>query len=211
MSDADLNAAGLSGQTLKAQQNFLWNQLEQKGPFRVGYATAKPDAVVERWIRWDDAGKDQSPYLARRPYGLGAVTWVAQDFGSPLLTGYGSSGWPYVWDTVLGLRDREMRVKEEQNDQFRDRFTADAVADLGGSLLQGMEHTGRAGSYIALAVLFFIAYWIISGPGSYLFLANKGKRQLSWMFFAVSALGATLVTVAVVRYGITSTGPSITC
>lgn len=181
-------------------QGPQWQTIEQKGPFRFGYAAPKPGAVVERWMDWTEKpGEDRSPYLARRPYGLGAVTWVAHDLGNPTLTGRGSSGWPYVWDSVLGLRNLGMRVEEEQTELLRERFGADVMADLGGSLLQGMEHEGRAGSYIALAVLFFIAYWVFAGPGSYLFLANKGMRELSWMIFAVSALGATLVTVAVVR------------
>ena len=50
-----------------------------------------------------------------------------------------------------------------------------------------------------LVILFFVGYWIVAGPGSYLFLAGKGQRQLSWAIFAVAGLGATLLTVGVVK------------
>ena len=47
-------------------------------------------------------------------------------------------------------------------------------------------------------MLFFIAYWIVAGPGSYLVLAARKQTAHSWSIFAASALAATLLTVLVV-------------
>src|SRR5207244_2153642 len=71
--------------------------------------------------------------------------------------------------------------------------------DLGRVMLEGTDHQGKAGAYVLLAVFFFIGYWVIAGPGSYVFLAGKGRKQLSWSAFAVSAMAATLLTVGVVK------------
>src|SRR6185369_11604461 len=65
--------------------------------------------------------------------------------------------------------------------------------------LRGMEHEGRAGGLVFLAGVFFIGYWVVAGPVAYLVLAGKKRTELSWTIFAVCAMGATLLTVGVVR------------
>ena len=62
-----------------------------------------------------------------------------------------------------------------------------------------MEHQSRGAGLVLLAVLFFIAYWVVAGPGSYLFLANRKRSGLSWFVFGASALAATSVTVLLVK------------
>lgn len=176
-----------------------WEQLQTKNVFKFGHAAPKPGAFVEEWMTWDESGGELTPYLARSLYGLGCVTWVAQDLGAPALISPSSSGWPYVWDRVLGYRDLAMRVKEELPNDAAQRFIVDNSADLGGSLNKEMEHQGRAGSYIAVAVLFFIGYWVVAGPGGYFFLASKGRKETSWPIFAATAVAATLLTLAVVQ------------
>ena len=47
--------------------------------------------------------------------------------------------------------------------------------------------------------MFFIGYWLVAGPGSYLYLAGKRRKELSWMIFAASAVAATALTVLVVK------------
>lgn len=183
----------------------LWHLLPK--PFRVTRAVARTDAFVEAWVDWTEAeGGGRSPYIARSAFGLGSVTWVAQDLGAPTVARRFSSGWPHVWDRVFGWKNKTTLIKVD-GPQDRapvwgataDQWNAQSVADLGGSLLNGMDHSGKAGAYVFLVILFFIGYWIVAGPGSYLFLAGKGQRQLSWPIFAVSALAATLLTVLVVR------------
>lgn len=196
--DRDAAFASAEAQSRFNRQAADWAALEKRGPFKVAHATAAPGAYVEEWITWQGEALP-TPYIARRRLGLGSVSWVAQDLGSRVLVGSESSGWPYVWDRVLGFRNDSMRVKAEQNDLVKEAFKSDNTADLGGALLKEMEHEGRAGSYIALAVLFFLGYWLLAGPASYLILSRRGKKQHSWSIFAAVALAATLLTVAVVR------------
>ena len=193
---------------LAAAQEAGWNMLEkEKGPFQVAFAKPKPGAVGEEWIDWKGDGSQRSPWLVRQPFGLGAVTWVAQDLGDARITGRGSSGWPYVWDRVLGHRNVDMRVAAEADPSGKAEFQQQAASvyrpegavDLGAALLSGMEHTGRAGGLIFLAGVFFVGYWLVAGPVSYLVLAGKKRTDLSWTIFGASALVATLLTIGVVR------------
>jgi hypothetical protein len=131
---------------------------------------------------------------------------VAQDLGSLSVATRFSRGWPFVWDRVFGWKNKTMVIRADNPKdrlsvwgKLQDQWLAGSMADMGGTLLNGMDHSGKAGAYVFLVILFFIGYWIVAGPGSYLFLAGKGQRQLSWPVFAVSAMVATLLTVLVVK------------
>lgn len=197
---------GAAADTLKRDQQTNWDLLErERGPFSFAHAKIRDGAIGEHWIDWKGDSSDMSPWIARRAFGMGSVTWVAQELGNPAITGPKSSGWPYVWDYVLGQRNIDMRVADESQpnaDYAEDArnlyFTTNSV-DLGAELLEGMEHTGRAGGLIFLAGVFFVGYWVVAGPVSYLVLAGKKRTELSWGIFAASALAATLLTVGVVR------------
>jgi hypothetical protein len=184
-----------------------WPALALQSPFRVARAPLKTDALVETWVDWPaQQGGDRTPYIARNGYGLGSVTWVAQNLGDRSLTGNLSSGWPHVWDKVFGWQNRtiiikqsDVRARNEIWGKEVEDWSPQSVADLGGVFLRATDHTGKAGAYVFLVILFFVGYWIVAGPGSYLFLAGKGQRQLSWAIFAVAGLAATVLTVGVVR------------
>jgi hypothetical protein len=127
---------------------------------------------------------------------------VAQDLGNPAITGPGTPGWPYVWDHIFAWsNDTHLPNDRTATDEARygqDSTTA-AYTELGPALNRGVEFTSKGTGLIALAVLFFIVYWLVAGPGSYLVLANKKRKELSWMAFGASALAATFLTVLVVR------------
>ncbi len=200
-------------------QQQKWGSVVERGPFKVAAARAKDGAVVDEWIDWAGNGKDVTPWLARHAVGAGSVAWVAQDLGNRTLTGPGSSGWARVWDRVLGQANSDMRVGDEVRDpptttkdplseqsiqkdlaqKNRDKYSAQSSVDIGAAMLRGMEHEGRAGGLVFLAGVFFIGYWVVAGPVAYLVLAGKKRTELSWTIFAVCAMGATLLTVGVVR------------
>jgi hypothetical protein len=171
------------------------------GKFPFARATARPAAVVDEWIEWDNDGKDKTPYIARIGYGLGSVTWVAQDLGNPQITGPNTTGWPYVWDAIFGWKNNTRIVtdKIERDDNDYSEGLASSPIDLGAAQLRGVEFGAKGAGLIVLAIFFFIAYWIVAGPLSYLFLANRKKKELSWTAFGAAALVATVLTVLVVR------------
>jgi len=79
------------------------------GPFDIATAVVKPGAVVDEY---EQDGQKGRPYLVRGSFGMGTVTWVAQDLGDMVLTGRGPGSspsaagredfkWMYIWDRIL--------------------------------------------------------------------------------------------------------------
>ena len=169
------------------------------GPFMFARAELKPDAIAEVMIDWNEDGKDRTPWLARHGVGAGAVTWVAEDLSDPVITSRAKSGWPLVWDRVLDYKNDITIVDARTDQREKDPYIPNATSDVGHALLQGMELTSKSRALVSIAVVFFIAYWVIAGPGVYFYLLTKARAQLSWFLFAVAALGATLFTVLVVK------------
>jgi hypothetical protein len=178
----------------------------QVGPFAFARATARPATVVESWIDWKSDGSyaDASPYLVRMASGLGQVTWVAQDLGSPVVAGRNTAGWPYVWDRVFGWNNDTYvpPANNKDDDAVKarlDTYSPGVPLDLGAPLRDGLNFDSRGAWLIFLAIAFFVVYWLVAGPGGYVYLYVNKRASFSWFFFALSAIGATLVTVAVVK------------
>ena len=149
---------------------------------------------------------DQSPYIVRGSHGLGCVTWVAQDFGDINLTGAYAENWPHVWDHVLGWNNQTVTSLDApsgttEGDKLRKPFdpdVTDASVDFRW-MLKGTDFAAKGAAYIFVAILFFIVYWIAAGPGTYLFLAGKKRRELNWFIFGAWAFAGTAVTVLLVK------------
>ncbi len=178
-----------------------------RGPFKVARASAlRPGAFVIETINWNDespaTAADETPYLVRWGVGLGEVTWVAQNLGDVALTYQISIGWMGIWDKVLDIKnDPQLQEKGafDANDKITKDYGPGGSKDLGRSFLEQTEHNARGASLVFLAIAFFIVYWVLAGPVSFLVLSNRKRKGLSWQIFAASALIATLLTVGVVK------------
>ncbi len=181
--------------------------LSPRGTFKVAYAKSVVDgALVSETINWNDAdakaAPDESPYLVRKGLGLGEVVWVAQNLGDIALTGQIQTGWMGVWDKVLDLKSDPrllIRGANIENEKIEKAYVGGGPVDMGPSLLDAMEHSARGASLVVLAIGFFIIYWVLAGPVAFLILNAKKKKGMSWQIFAASAIGATLLTVGVVK------------
>jgi hypothetical protein len=138
-----------------------------------------------------------TPYIARRAFGMGSVTWVAQDLGDRVLTQAIGRGWPHVWDAVFDWRNASLAPDAPAAKQGK--FASSGHVNLGDILLKGVDLPARSGGYVAIAVLFFIFYWAAAGPLSHLVLMSRKRTGLSWFVFAAAALGATGLTVVIVQ------------
>lgn len=178
-----------------------WIPRNLPGPFKVAKALPRPTAIVEEWLEWQtpDGQRVRTPYLARQRYGLGAVTWVAQDLGDPTITRHATTGWAQVWDRVFDWKN-DITIPKPQDPESKEYPRANTAADLGAVLPPGTDFPAKSTSLIFLAILFFIFYWVAAGPGSYLFLAGRRRTTLSWFIYALSALVATGVTVLIVHF-----------
>ncbi len=176
------------------------------GPFQMVRATPRPGTVVNTWIDWkqDGSNTDVTPYLARKAYGLGQVTWVAQPLTVDNVPA-NPTGWPHVWNRVFGWKDNSFVLPPglaPDDPLVNDRvltYKPAGPVDLGFKMVQGLNLDSKSAWLIFVAVVFFLIYWLIAGPGTYAYLAAKKKQGLSWMFFSVSALIAIGVTALVVQ------------
>ena len=66
-------------------------------------------------------------------------------------------------------------------------------------MLKGTDYAARGAAYIFVAIIFFIVYWIAAGPGTYLFLAGKKRKELNWFIFGAWAFAGTAATVLLVK------------
>jgi len=145
--------------------------------------------------------------------GAGSVTWVAQDLGDKQLLGdanrddgqssrefFSTRGWTKIWDKVFDWPNEPLSSKNRQpKDPALVPFEGGATWELGRSFLKHMDLPSTSAALIGIAVLFFLVYWVAAGPGSYLVLLKKGKAMMSWFTFAAIAIGATGVTVGIVK------------
>lgn len=165
-------------------------------------AAPKPGAFVNLY----QASDPKSPYLARWMVGLGAVIWTAQDFGDPTVqsaTANRYAGWARIWDRTFDWRNRTITPDIARSDAERRAETVyretGAATDLSKPLAGGMEATHKGVALVALAMIFFVAYWLAAGPGSYFLLLAKKRAHLSWIAFGAAAVVATALTLLIVK------------
>jgi len=168
-------------------------------PMKVARAPALSDAKVDEWMQWSDPPQF-TPWLARRVCGLGAVTWVAQDLGNPILTRQIKRGWRSIWDRVFDWNNApDVPEDYKPPEDGLDPWKPAAGLDLAAAMRNGMDLSSKAAAFVLVACFFFVIYWLIAGPGMYLFLASRKRAHLSWFMFAATAVAATALTALLVR------------
>ena len=180
------------------------------GDFKLARAEPTADALVQSSIDWTAPATSatqpaevvaRTPYVARKPYGAGGVTWVAQDLAAlpaPPRTDETQLGWANVWSGLLGFDDEPI-VNPDKGELAKYQINSYMGRDLGQSILADMNLTARTAGYVALAVIFFIGYWLVAGPGLHFLLVARKRAYASWFWFGAVAIAATLLTVGVVR------------
>jgi hypothetical protein len=176
-------------------------------PFHVAVAQARPGADQVDAIIWPGADNTSvsTSYLVRRVHGVGTVTWIAIDLGEPALA-RANLAWPRVWQHIFGWNDDTLLIsagnsaKEQERNNYVGHLYAEAHGiDFGAALLTQMEHAGRSASLLLIAAGFLGIYWVLAGPGGYLFLLSRKRVRWSWFLFAGVVAVATLLTFLVVK------------
>ena len=199
--DSIMPIHALAGVTTSAPADE-WQQ--QTGPFRYVAASPKPEALVEAWLNPEDLPRNISdqapagrlPLVVRGAYGFGSVAWIGTDLSNPNLRGPATArtkGWVIILSRLLGYND-EPRPNIEENSNVRASFLASSYRDLGSAPEDGMALSGKSMLLVTLAMIVFIAYWLIAGPGMYFYLAAKKKTHLSWFGYGAAAITAALLT-----------------
>lgn len=169
-----------------------------RSSFTIATAKARPGAVVDLWAYRNESGDSdaQTPWLARRPFGFGCVTWVGQDLGARELTLNANWGWPRVWEAVLGSASEPVVLPDART---KPRYQASTPREMGSAVLEAMNLSGTAAALVGVTILFFIGYWLLAGPGTFFFLRYRKQATLSWFWFGAVALVSTAVTLGLVK------------
>jgi len=168
----------------------------------------------------------RSPFLIRQTVGLGTVTWVATDLGNRMLTSGARPGWPAIWDAVLGLYGNstvdvndltlpvdtaggiDTGVKKTKSpdvsraEALRNKFSAAPASNLGESIRPFTDLNSKSSKFVAVALLFFVVYWVVAGPGVFIYLVAKKQTSQSWFIFGLISIAATVLTVVVVQIAV---------
>ncbi len=174
--------------------------------YPLAQAQLKPRANVDLFA--DE--KETIPYLVRWAYGTGSVTWVAQDLGDPIFFDkfdqYASYGWTGIWDKIFDWRNKSFSGQSTRLLQSPmtskpewERYPVSNGPDVGGGMRKGMDLPSRGAALVTLAVLFFIGYWVVAGPGSFVLLHKRKLATFNWPAFAICAVAATALTALVVK------------
>lgn len=167
---------------------------------RVAVATPKPGALV---LRSKQVAQASIPFLVRGRLGAGCVTWVAQDLGESSTVRSLRSGWVWIWDEVMGWRNSPTQLTDKEiKENAASAFTQGhyMAVDMGRAFRPSGALGSRAAGYVLLAVVFFIVYWFVAGPGLYGYLSLRKLATLNWSLFGVMAVAASMLALLVVRF-----------
>lgn len=180
--------------------------------FPLVVATPKPGAKVD----FQSLTPSKTPYLVRWSYGMGAVTWIAQDLGNPSLKVRSSTtrdyGWSGIWLSVLGVNNKLYLTPEaakaypaaiqEKSRLAFEKFPSGSNYNQGdaGKVNESLtEISGRAAALVSVAILFFLGYWLLAALGSHFLLVTRKRVQHSWVAFGICAVIATAITALFVK------------
>lgn len=180
----------------------LWSRTPVNVP--IGIAEARPTALVTDQLNWsgviiDGTALPPTPLIARHTYGAGNVTYIAIDPTDRQLTSAVRQGWPFFWERVFDWRNDVRVINTTPGQSDSNPYRSSSARDIGASLIKFTELPARGAALIGVAVLFFVGYWLIAGPGLFWLLAMQKRAELNWFVFGAIALAATVFTLAVVR------------
>ncbi len=130
--------------------------------------------------------------VARRIVGTGMVTVIGIDLGAVRYAGGQMLRADMFWHRMLGNRfdvPSPARAREEQSSGF----PLGGVYELDSALAGAIMRSGAAGVGVLLAVIVFIAYWLIAGPAGYGILRLQGWARHTWIGFVFTVGVFTLI------------------
>ena len=118
---------------------------------------------------------------------------------------------------MIDIAERRFDNRESLEQMCRGHFVRDPHAAMQLNRLltdkaRGLTnpHLGRrdrATTLVGVTILFFVAYWLLAGPGTFFWLRYRRQATLSWFWFGAVALGSFVAVVMSTYVTIPSIGP----
>lgn len=129
--------------------------------------------------------------VVQRQVGFGNVTLIGIPITDPRFKGLGLPDTEVFWNQILARRqdtpDRAELQAVFDNKNIPKLTSSTNEEDLGGPILPMIDYAAQAGGGLLLALVLFIIYWIVTGPGIYTYLKMKGLSRFSWLAFLAMA------------------------
>jgi len=143
------------------------------------------------------ATPDGRVFVVQRRFGHGRITIIGLDMnrlaGTYLMDNNLMVSLPQAdvfWNRIIGRRADTPGSALSALEQ-RERLTGGTPLEQNigtGQLIRNeINMSGRASAGLLMAVLLFIAYWIVAGPGGFYALKSYKRTQHAWLFFAAAA------------------------
>lgn len=140
----------------------------------------------------ESAGGGLPAVAVRRLVGVGAVTFVGLDLGSPGLAARGLPDADQFWHRILGRRG-ELLTREELTARAGDQSVVSGMmltretVSLDRDIADLIAKSGWASAGVLLGFVVFVAYWVLAGPGGFALLKLKGLTRHAWLAFLATA------------------------
>jgi hypothetical protein len=140
------------------------------------------------------------PWLVRRGRGFGTTTWVGYDLSDRRLSDGLRGGWTSVWSAVLGfapMHDSSSWPMLDPTTAIKQRHAPTGVRELGSVVDRALELAALTATFVLIALIFFVAYWAVVGPGLFFALRYFRRSKWNWAVFALAGFAATGLTMGV--------------
>lgn len=147
--------------------------------------------------------------VVQRAWGHGRVTIVGLDLDSLHRGAVVADGAPQAdvfWNAILGRRadaPSEGDYRAWQEAKPRKLLSSSDVSpfEVGddGFVLSSIGQFGRATAGVLVLLVFFVLYWLIAVPGTWLALRRRARAGWAWPAFAASALAAVPIAWTISR------------
>ena len=180
--------------TLRLEKNILGGleHLMFRPPVTIVSASARKGATVM-------VHDQDSDIVVWGRYGRGRVVSVGLSLRE-LVTSVKSSDFrqnrnrlPKLWACILG----ESPTRNVQEDQ---RYLILDQRDIFDDIRDKVNFQGVGGAFLLVAVLFVVAYLLVSTVGVWLYLRHRSFLQYSWFAFAVCAAVMSVLSVGIVQF-----------
>jgi hypothetical protein len=147
-----------------------------------------------------DAGE---VFVIQRTYGRGHVTVVGLDLSQPVIASNSLPQGDAFWNRILGRRaDTPSRSEYDAIEAARMHVRSFSVSEYplgrGDAIVSAINQSQQAGVGLLLALVLFVVYWLVAGPGAYFALKSYKQSKHSWLAFALASIVFTGIAWAAV-------------
>ncbi len=214
--DADIER--LENTDLQPYQNLLWRPGKPPQTSDVPAPPALPPAATLHTVTpRDDARPGEAACIiegpdgcvvAQRLVGAGAVTVIGLPIDDPRLANTGVLRADAFWHRILGYRFDIPGLEQIRDDRYVTNIASNTrtgdPAWTGDFITRSIARSGAAAEGVLLALIVFIAYWLLAGPLGFGILKKKKLERHAWLAF----VAATTVFAAIAWLGAQAISPA---